>query len=376
MGVVYGHLSAFQNQHVLSGSRTWLHMPGAAFGGTGVDLFFVLSGFLITGILIRAREAVNYYTAFYVRRILRLAPLYYIAVTLTFCLHWVWPAARAYPASIQIWYWLDLSNFYSIMHSPNLPLAHFWTLAIEEQFYLVWPWLVLRSSNRALLRLALLMVPCQLALRLLPPLQALDQSFHGGLFYCFTLTHSEGLFAGAAVAILLYDDVLNRTHIRPLQALGGVCLAAACIATLHNSPGIRAFCPTLLCIGYTGLLASLVLQQGEGRLSTILTNRALRLAGRYSYCIYVVHIPILYFGWSHVFGLAPNRAAIAAEYVLALTLCLAIAAVSWRFIEEPMQAMKRQVPFTTGPLRHMPRLRQQLPPLHLRMAIPSQAESE
>ena len=130
-------------------------------GWIGVDLFFVLSGFLITGILCDTREAPGYFRYFYARRVLRIFPLYYgFLLVWTMLLAWfpvftTGPAARL--AGQQWWYWLYLANLHIGFASgptPGEPTV-FWSLAVEEQFYLLWP-LVVAHLSRARLQAACL----------------------------------------------------------------------------------------------------------------------------------------------------------------------------------------------------------------------------
>lgn len=103
----------------------------ARFGWAGVDLFFVLSGFLITRILAESRGARNYFRVFYVRRFLRIFPLYYASLLLLVVLFGVGARESA-------WYWLYASNVRMTLDGwPAAPISHFWSLAVEEQYYLV-----------------------------------------------------------------------------------------------------------------------------------------------------------------------------------------------------------------------------------------------
>lgn len=115
-------------------------------GWLGVDLFFVLSGFLITGLLLDAKGKNNYYRNFIVRRTLRIFPLYYFALLL--CLVIVpivfkslLPPDYGYYTANQLWFWTYTQNwlFSKTGFPENLTLVHFWSLAVEEQFYLFWP---------------------------------------------------------------------------------------------------------------------------------------------------------------------------------------------------------------------------------------------
>ena len=121
-------------------------------GWSGVDLFFVLSGFLISGILLDTMEARNYYWSFYGRRILRIFPLYLIAVfgyfqvLVPLAAHFRHPTLSG--ASREIWFWLHASNFPAAEAYKEKFLPHFWSLSVEEQFYLMWP-LLIRQIRRS-----------------------------------------------------------------------------------------------------------------------------------------------------------------------------------------------------------------------------------
>lgn len=123
-------------------------------GGNGVDLFFILSGFLITKILLENKGSKNYFKAFYMRRILRIFPLYYLLLIITFIVlpQFQHPYLEKWKDIDQIWYWLFLSNF-AIAEKGSFGhgmVDNTWSLAIEEQFYLVWPFISSQLSLKNL----------------------------------------------------------------------------------------------------------------------------------------------------------------------------------------------------------------------------------
>src|SRR5262249_4475877 len=145
-----------------------------SLGWSGVDLFFVLSGFLITGILLRARQSPTYFRSFYARRVLRIFPLYYAVLVLLLLIvprigvlspfDGFWNAG----ASRQgFWYWLYLSNLKVALAGAwqHRVLDITWSLAIEEHFYLLWPLAVRRCSERTLLAICAVTALGALALR-------------------------------------------------------------------------------------------------------------------------------------------------------------------------------------------------------------------
>lgn len=125
----------FHSGLLLDGSNTaerlWLNV--VSIGWSGVDLFFVLSGFLITTILIQTRDEPRYFRNFFMRRVLRIFPVYFGSLFLVFSL-------VEHP-QYEPWYWLFVQNWLPVFEGtlPPMPLQPYWSLAIEEQFYLIWP---------------------------------------------------------------------------------------------------------------------------------------------------------------------------------------------------------------------------------------------
>src|SRR5436190_10316366 len=137
-------------------------------GGLGVRLFFVLSGFLITGILLRSKSycekdglsVLHEFRQFYARRVLRIFPIFYLVLGLAAVLN-IPPIRQTFA-----WHAAFLTNFYIHFHGFNHPTNHFWSLAVEEQFYLAWPWVILLVSKRRLLAAILVMIAVGPAFRL------------------------------------------------------------------------------------------------------------------------------------------------------------------------------------------------------------------
>ena len=135
-----------------------LHVPGAEFGWAGVQLFFVLSGFLITGILLNSKARSDYFSRFYVRRTLRIFPIYFLLLGLVL----VYALLRRLPYSGFPWYAFYFQNYYigwTSNHTqfPGL-FAHTWSLAVEEQFYLLWPLIVWVLSPRSLIAFCCMLI--------------------------------------------------------------------------------------------------------------------------------------------------------------------------------------------------------------------------
>lgn len=270
----------------------------AQFGWMGVDLFFVLSGFLITGILLDTKESSNFFRSFYARRTLRIFPLYYGALTALALsapllrragLGYLLPWQGAFP-----YYFAYLQNWMSIS-SPGM-LGPFWTLAVEEQFYLVWPLLVYLLPRRTFVVLTT-------AICLLVPVGRILFLHHYGLsgfLMVNLLARMDALAWGALAAVLVRSPgALART--RPLlpwaftAALAGILIIDFPLhefyARTYYTEGIGF---TVIAVASAAFLLMAYLSDGEnGRLARVMRQPVLRSFGRCSYGIYVLHLLIV-----------------------------------------------------------------------------------
>ena len=213
----------------------------AGMGWIGVDLFFVLSGFLITGILFDLRRNPDYFRIFYGRRIVRIFPLYYAALTVFFLvvpmllthLH----HQRAFDVETgtagKLLAWTYLLNWYEGLKGFQIiphPLQHFWSLAIEEQFYLVWPFLVLKLARRRLIQVCFGLMALGLTLK------AVMYWIHLPIAaYTWTICRADSLAAGAIVALAAAIPVTGRSSLKWARRLA---LPAFCAVVL-----VRVFSP-------------------------------------------------------------------------------------------------------------------------------------
>lgn len=272
-------------------------MFGCELGWTGVDLFFVLSGFLITGILLDSRDADNYFSSFYCRRVLRIFPAYYLSLLIVFFLYPVFMPGYEHagpPPQERIWYFAYAQNWIGLLVDGGRQrmIGHYWSLGIEEQFYLIWPWIVYKSTTKRIGQIAIGASVVALALRF--TLLALHVSPE--IIYRNTFTRMDALLIGAACACLLRDPsctaYLRRyaawMWIAPLVVLEVVREAARPFA--YQAPGVQGLGLTAIALSYAALLIAAVLTMGNGSIpQRFFCSAVMRTFGKYSYAAYIWH---------------------------------------------------------------------------------------
>jgi peptidoglycan/LPS O-acetylase OafA/YrhL len=339
------------------GAPVWLLIRE---GWVGVDLFFVLSGFLITGILLDAKGKPGYFTVFYARRSLRIFPAYYVALLVII---WVVPSffafRGAHPGGGIIWCWLYLANigiawggWEAIPQAAN----HFWSLAIEEQFYLVWPLIVHRASQRQIARLASAAIVVSLMLRVV--LRALGASAEVG--YVLTPARLDALAMGALVAAIL-RQAGGADRLRRWAAPVALASGTASIVLIGLRPGgsyqdaiIGTIGFTTIALFFASLIAASVTSPSHSWFVRPWEVGWLRSLGRYSYGLYIYHFIVAgALGRTHLLAALDARTAplVAqlAYFAVALGASMACALLSWHVVEQPMLRMKRKFRYECHP---------------------------
>ena len=305
-------------------------------GWMGVDLFFVLSGFLITGILLDTKSKEGYFRNFYARRCLRIWPLYYCALLFMFVIVPLVRPSEAHrifePRSMPWWsYLVYLQNFLvpAITKATGL-LGVTWSLAVEEQFYLVWPLVVRFCSERTLRRIMVAIICLDPVLRFL----LVQRGFN---VYPNTFCRLDGLMCGGLLALLFRsNDFSRRSYVRPAWV---VLLIAAPLAFVTADRVVWAV------YSFTALASAsfvyLALTSQQQWLQSLLANRFLIYSGVISYGIYLLEkIPI---DAVKSFRLNGHPAIV---LLLTVGATYLLATLSWQLFEKPALRLKRF--FETG----------------------------
>ncbi len=318
--------------------------------GYGVQLFFVLSGFLISGILLDSRGTDGYFKNFYVRRMLRIFPLYYGTIFAFYCIarfigfeggqlffHRL-PWLLTYTSNVLI----TLRHDWSFVFGTH-SLGHFWSLAVEEQFYLLWPAVVLWSSTRSLKRICLAAIALGYVSRTL--LLYPGHNLLGAIV--FLPCQVDALAIGALLALLVREDeaTVAACALPATLLCGAIWLGSCAEMDLLLTAGMTAFS-----IMSAGLLALCLYTQW----SLVVGNVVLRQFGKYSYAIYVFHVIILPF----VF---PAKAFLGLALFTLLFIATSFLAgwLSWHLFEVHFLRLKRFFP-TGSAVSWTPRSRREL----------------
>lgn len=339
----------------MSGKIDNLVLTTARLSWAAADLFFVLSGFLITAILLENRERPNLLRDFYGRRAVRIIPLYFVflAVFLVILpmLFAAFSTRFGQLDGYQIWYWTFLSSFsHGWMRQKGFGMDHVvspsWTLAIEVHFYLLWPLLVQRLRPEMLLKVCILIFLAAIGIR-----SGLELS---GLTYIAsyaTPCRFDGIALGAALAIIARDPARFRSLVAPAKiALPACVLAIGFILVLmqkmnfrrgpYYSPGYIMFGPSLMSLVFGSLIVLILHARRGGLFNRLFENPVFRIYGKFGYGIYLLHLPLFILVADYVFRPARLHAGgthlpgMLIYIAIVFALSLLLGAISWHGFEK------------------------------------------
>ena len=322
----------------------------------GVDLFFSLSGFLITGILFDTLHTGNYFKNFYARRILRIFPLYYGVILLLLIVVHPLRLDQGRQLYLLLGYLQNTSLWWNGPQSRVIKdlTGHMWSLAVEEQFYLVWPILIfwIRDRRKLLLTAVVLAAMAPVARILL-----LHNGASFGSTYTLTFCRADSLLAGAWLALILRGslrDTVLRYSAQVFWLAVSVCIAIAWRTGTfdwESSHSINSYGYSIVAVASTALIAMAL--RPQSLTATTMANGLLRWLGKYSYGIYIFHqivgvlvgLVLMGFLHAHVHSKALFHIASMAS-IVAITLPLSV--VSFKFYEQPFLKMKRYFNYSSA----------------------------
>lgn len=334
----------------------YLNIFGPRWGWAGVDLFFVLSGFLITGILLKSEKNEEGLGHFYMRRVLRLFPIYYLCLAVYFIGNAVghnplsWKFISVYVLYLQAIFphsWMGIDHTQVVYwSSPGFGVC--WSLSIEEFFYLIWAPMVflVRGKDRILFPLlgAVLLVE--------PVIRFFAYSGHAAELRQMFFARADSLAAGALIAVCMrsygpqvialckrrYTAMLATAGFLLLTVIGGDLLYGFIPNKADGDLYERTYSAviyTVLWIAFSLILLLAVSHSGSARwLPMALRHRGLRYMGKISYCVYLIHYPLRQFMIAHFEK--------ALGILLGLVASLVLASLSWKFFEGPIARWKEK----------------------------------
>lgn len=313
---------------------------------SGVDLFFVLSGFLIGGILLDAVEAKRYFIPFYVRRAHRILPLYGVVLAISFLASYIVSHIRTTNILVEnriplFYYCTFLQNLWTANHRDfgSYTLGVTWSLAIEEQFYLTLPVIIRYVSRSRLWWIVGGMVATAPLLRIV-----VNNSPHYGPLASYVLMpcRLDALGYGVLAALILRTprlwETIMRARIYLYLAVGGMLLVVTILLFSRFKPftnQILGFEYSLLDAFYFLFLLSVLI---NGRLDAALSGGILRYMGTIAYGLYLLHVPSIvvvsiFFAWMRP---VPSGWITLAGSIVGIGLATAMAAISWEYLEKPL----------------------------------------
>lgn len=310
---------------------SWTNLTGKVglFGHCGVSIFFVLSGYLITRILLSTKDQKGYFYNFYIRRTLRIFPLYYFFLLF---FYFIFPFVIDEPVislSQQLYYWFYLQDFALTFNWNAKGLELFWTLAVEEHFYLFWPFLIYYLPKKHILKVIIAIVAVSIVIRLI-------LTANGYVVYYFTFSRMDELALGSLLAYLNLGE--------PNPKVAKLCLGVFSLTMLPSfilwfkfsgQPGMQVLKYPIIAIGFSCFIGY-VLSVSKGHpLKWVLQNPFLSYTGKISYGLYIYHTICFLLIFKYL-----NTGLPVVNFLLSFSLVYLIAGLSYKYFESPLLRLK------------------------------------
>ncbi len=319
-------------------------MLGFSPGRIGVNLFFVISGFLITGILLNAKDSIKQGTQslaqaaghFYARRALRLLPLVYMVLLITSVLDY--PGVRD-TVFYHIFY---VGNYYFASYGDwYKSTTHLWSLAVEEQFYVMWPWVILLVPNRVLRMTIITTIISGPLFRLI----CFGLDMPSVSIRVLTPSSFDMFGVGALLAFIAnrasYENVAKMKMVKWMGIIGMPLLVLSTAPTNYRAPILDEVGQALGSALFFGWLVIRSTVGFSGLLGFILGCKPMVYAGTISYCLYVVHNFVPYTIEELVGTQVWNELSTLSRFGISFACTFIIASISWRFFESPINRLKK-----------------------------------
>ncbi|HEY4930892.1 MAG TPA: acyltransferase [Terriglobales bacterium] len=311
-----------------------------ATGAFGVSLFFVLSSYLITELLLREKTLLGTLDikSFYVRRILRIWPLYFAFLALAVALQWIVPGQHV-TWRAGMWFSFLAGNWFIVFHGfPSSVIFPLWSVSIEEQFYITWPAVVRKVSETGMLIFAVLLLVAATGARIY---LGLHHALEGDV-WCNTFVQLDPIAVGILIAVLLKGEIPRLSKLARLaMMLAGI--AGLALGSLYFGIKNDPVTTTRIVLGYPSVaIGGSLLLLAVLRPHATRRNQALIYLGRISYGLYVFHVLGLLISDHAIHDQTASLFRYALRVGVALTFTIAMAAVSYRWLETPFLGLKQR----------------------------------
>jgi peptidoglycan/LPS O-acetylase OafA/YrhL len=325
-------------------------------GWIGVDIFFTLSGFLITSILLRTRTSEHYFKNFYARRILRIVPVYLVLIfsVIAFAPKLEEDFIAQLPKSLAMLLSFQQNWIVIFWDVPlSVYLAVTWSLAIEEQFYFIWPLIVHRLRNETLLKAGVAYMALSFLARIVAVMfvEKVGRMSIYDFFYLMPFARFEELLIGGLLAILLTYEELKETirkYSIPVFGFSFVCYVVMTVMSPVPTTPTFGYVPItiagydLIALFTAGLIAAFATYPETAWIRRLFQNGVLAFFGKYSYSMYLFHVPVMLISLDWIWRAKLRGAGAYALHVfITYAVTTVIAMLTWNLIEKHALSLKK-----------------------------------